>query len=73
MRKPAFCICENKDTDQLHSNCEAHQRLCFRYTDSTMCFNFKPLDIFCGCTARFVSDLFGNPDDSFSHDVAHLS
>ena len=36
MRKPAFCICENKDTDQLRGNREAVlQRLCFRYTDST--------------------------------------
>ena len=30
------CICENKDADQLCSNCEADQRLCFRYTDSTI-------------------------------------
>ena len=29
MRKPAFCICENKDTDQLRSNCAADQRLVF--------------------------------------------
>ena len=36
MRKPAFCICENKDTDQLRGNREAHQRLCFRYIDSMM-------------------------------------
>ena len=36
MRKPAFCICENKDADQLRGNCEADQRLCFRYTDSTI-------------------------------------
>ena len=35
MRKPAFCICENKDADQLRGNREADQRLCFRYTDST--------------------------------------
>ena len=34
MRKPAFCICENKDADQLCGNREADQRLCFRYTDS---------------------------------------
>ena len=34
MRKPAFCICENEDTDQLRGNREADQRLCFRYTDS---------------------------------------
>ena len=36
MRKPAFCICENKDTDQLRGNREADQRLCFRYTDTTI-------------------------------------
>ena len=27
MRKPTFCICENRDADQ---------RLCYRYTDSTI-------------------------------------
>ena len=31
----AFCICENKDADQLRGNREADQRLCFRYIDST--------------------------------------
>ena len=36
MRKLAFCICENKDADQLRSNREADQRLCFRYIDSTI-------------------------------------
>ena len=36
MRKPDFGICENKDTDQLRGNHEADQRLCFRYTDSTI-------------------------------------
>ena len=36
MRKPAFCICENKDADQLRGNREADQRLCFRYVDSTI-------------------------------------
>ena len=36
MRKPAFCICENKDADQFRSNREADQRLCFRYIDSTI-------------------------------------
>ena len=34
MRKPDFCICENKDADQLRGNREADQRLCFRYSDS---------------------------------------
>ena len=36
MRKPAFCICENIDADQLRGIREADQRLCFRYTDSTI-------------------------------------
>ena len=36
MRKPAFCLCENKDADQLRGNREADQRLCFLYTDSTI-------------------------------------
>ena len=36
MRKPGFCICENKDADQLRGDREADQRLCFRYTDSTI-------------------------------------
>ena len=36
VRKPAFCICENKDADQLRGKREADQRLCFRYTDSTI-------------------------------------
>ena len=35
MRKPDFCICENKDAHQLRGNREADQRLCFRYTNST--------------------------------------
>ena len=32
MRKPAFCICENKDADHLRGNRTADQRICFRYT-----------------------------------------
>ena len=77
MRKPVFCICENKDADQLRGNREADRRLCFRYTDSTIPLlpkirNFKPLAIFCGCTALFVSDLVGNPEDRFSHNEAYI-
>ena len=36
VRKSAFCICENKDADQLRGKREADQRLCFRYMDSTI-------------------------------------
>ena len=36
MGKPTICIGENKDADQLRGNREADQRLCFRYTASTL-------------------------------------
>ena len=36
MGKPTICIGENKGADQLRSNCEADQRLCFCYSDSTI-------------------------------------
>ena len=42
VRKPAFCICENKDAYQLCGDREADQRLCFRYTDSTIHLLSKP-------------------------------
>ena len=42
MRKPTFCICENKDADQLRGYREADQRLCFRYIDSTIPLLSKP-------------------------------
>ena len=31
----------------------------------------KPLANFCGCIAHFVLDLVRNPEDRFSHDMAH--
>ena len=36
MKKTMFCICENKDADQLRGNREADQRLCFRSIDGTI-------------------------------------
>ena len=76
MSKPAFCICENKGAAQLHSNCAADQCLCFHYIDSTIPLlpksEISSVLPFCGSTARYVSDLVGNPEDRFSHDVAHL-
>ena len=77
MIEPAFCICENKDADQLRRNRAADQRLFFCYIDSIIPLlsqirNFKPLAIFCGCTTQFVMDLVGNPDDRFSCVTAHI-
>ena len=41
VRKRDFCLCENKGADQLRGNREADQRLCFRYTDSTISLLLK--------------------------------
>ena len=38
MRKPDFCLCVNKGAEQLRSSCESEQRLCFRFSDSTIPF-----------------------------------
>ena len=59
--------CENKRSDRLHGNREADQRLCLRYSNSKIPLLSKSeissfLAIFCRCTARFESDLVGNPD-----------
>ena len=75
MRKLAFCICKNQGTDQLRVSSSADQRLCFCYIDSTIPLlpkseNVKPLTILCGCKARLVSYLVGNPEDRFSRDPA---
>ena len=71
-RKPDFCICENKDADQLRGN---HEAPLFSL-NSTIPLLRKPeissLFIFCGCIARFMSDLVGNPEDRFSHNDAHM-
>ena len=73
MRKPTFCICQNKGTD-------ADQHLCsplfllLEKNNPSSCYiqNHKLLALFCDCTNRFVSDLFRNPLDQFSHVTAHL-
>ena len=41
MGKPTIGIGDNKGADQLRSNCEADQRLCFRFTDSTIPLLYK--------------------------------
>ena len=68
-QKTTFYICEKKKgEDQLRSNCEADQRLCFGYTDSKWIvheqylyfLNPKRPAIFCACIAWFVLDMYGN-------------
>ena len=78
VRQPAFCICENKATDQLCGNRVADQRLCFHYIDTNVVqspyflnLKFQASFHLRGYTARFVSDLVGNPGDRFFHNEAH--
>ena len=67
MRKPVFCMCENKDADQLRGNREADQRLCFRYTDGTIPLLLLWLySVVCVGPGR-------KPEDWFSHNEAHLT
>ena len=40
---------------------------------NTQLMNFKPLAIFSGCTAQFVSDLVGHPEDRVSLNAANFS
>ena len=65
IRKPAFCHCGNKGADQPRMDT-------VRYIDSTIHLLPKAVTIFCGITARFMSDLVGNPKDRFSHVAAQL-
>ena len=65
MRKPAFCICENKDavTAKLISAFVFPTRI----VQSLYLRNFTPLASFFDCTARFMLDQVENPEDRFSH------
>ena len=77
MRKPEFCICENKDADQLRGNREADQRLCFRYTDSTIPLlpNSEISSLYPSSVAvqpGLCGTWSENPDDRFSHNEANL-
>ena len=78
MRKPAFCICENKDPDQLRGNRKADQRLCFCYiriVQSLYFLNskFQASSHLLWLYSLVCVDLVGNPEDRFFHNKAHLS
>ena len=77
MRKAAFCICENKDTDQLRGDREADQRLCFRCTDSAIpllpkyefsSLQSSPIIVQPGLCGTWSE----TPEDRFSHNEAHI-
>ena len=61
MRKLEFAYAKTK----AQIICAADQHLCFRYIDSTIPLLSKCKAISCGCMARFLLDLVGNPEDNF--------
>ena len=67
-----FCICENKDTDQLCGNHEADQCLCFRCIDSTIPLLSKSEISSLKLYSRVCVVLGRKPECWFSHDAAHI-
>ena len=77
MRKPAFCLCENKDADQLRSNYAADQRLVFAIRIAQSLYYLNPkfqasnhllwlYSLVCVKPGR-------KPGDQFSHNEAHMA
>ena len=70
MRKTAFCICENKDEDQLRSNCA----FVFATRIVQHLFFLNPKFQASGHLLWLYSTVcVGNPEDRFSHNGAHMS
>ena len=67
MRKPVFCICENKGADQLHGNRAADQRFCFPFIDSTipLLLNPKFRVLWLYCEPRLCRTLSETPKTGF--------
>ena len=76
-RKTDICLCENKGADQLRSNCEADQRFCFHYGDSTFPLLIYPKlqasSFFSGTVQASLSWTRSElPKDQFSRITAHI-
>ena len=76
MGKPKICLGENKGADQLRSNCEADQRLCFRYSDITVPLLLKSEIQDSSSFLRLYRSVYVGPGRKphcwFSHEVAHM-
>ena len=76
MRKPDFCICENKNADQLRGNRKADQRLCFptRTVQSLYLLNpkFQASSYLLWLYSPVCVGTGRKPERWFSHDVAHM-
>ena len=77
MRKPDFCICENKDADQLRGDLKTDQHLCFRYTDSTIPLLPKTENSNLHASSVIAQPglcrtWWENPEYQFSHNETHI-
>ena len=77
MRKPALCICENTDADQLRRNREADQRLCFATQIVQSLYFLSPKFQVSSHPLWLCSPVCvgpgRKPERWFSHDAAHLN
>ena len=68
----------NKGADQPAHPCSLICAFVVRCLDSiihvslVLYLKFQPSASFCGCAGWFVSYLFANPEDRFSHDLAQM-
>ena len=75
MRKPTFCLCENKDTDQLlTSKLISAFVFAIQIVQSLYYLNpkFQASNHLLSQYSLVCADLVGNPEDRFSHDEASL-
>ena len=77
MGKPTICKGKNKDADQLRGNREADQRLCFRYSDSTIPLlhkspKFQDSSSFLCLYRPVCVGPVWKPHCWFSHETAHI-
>ena len=72
MGKSTICIGKNKGADQLRGNREADQRLCFRYSDSTVPLLLKSEISRFKLVSVTVQVAVRKPHCWFSHEVAQL-
>ena len=76
MGKPTIFIGENKGADQLRGDREADQRLCFRYSDSTIPLLLKSeissFSLFSVLVQAVCVEPVRKPHCWFSHEAAHM-
>ena len=75
MRKPTFCICKNKDVDQLCGNREADQRLFATQIEQSLFFlnpKFQASSHLLQLYSLICVGPGRKPECWFSHDAAHM-